>query len=339
MLHRTLATLLLVLASCSKGDADASRPEDAKAAAKPEGAAGAEGEGEAEGLAAGDGSLLHRSCQHEVELGATLDESILGQPTPKERLARKLQECLAEGERTRNEDAIDEATFNRYLQCRLDASKFEEAMSCSRILIEAETAKVKGQLGGMMGDAKASGDAALDQIRTQVEAGVISAETLASIERDRELAGMGRFGSVLADANAQIVAGRVKPGTTMEIVIHPGLGNQPDGPARGEEAADLAFTDAESGHRVARISPIGGTALTLDIFSQRIEALWAWWMADSEGRELEIGLEAEGDELVPEMPVRLKSMVPMLQDTGLADRPLLVLPDGSRKSAKEWSGG
>lgn len=191
----------------------------------------------------------------------------------------------------------------------------------------------------MMADFQARGDAALARLREHAKAGVITAETIARIEQDRGRAGLGRFADVLEDALAIIEAGRVAPGTTIEINVHAGLGGDaPPLPPADEVSADVAFTDAASKRRVARICPIQGTLLSLDPFADRIRKLMQWWAQSADHHDVEIAIVPEPESPTFAAPEGAVRAYVLLEAGGLADRPLLRFPDGRHVTAKAWLG-
>lgn len=309
--------LALVLAGCHKDDpagVGASTPSTAKGAG-PE----------------ADDSLLQRSCRHYVELGAKLDG--------KEAAPEKLERCLATAERIRKDAAADDATFDRFLQCRLDATDLDGTLACMQIIVEAQAGAARKQFDAKLADSAAEAQAALARIRQHVEAGVITAETLARVEKDRAHAGMGRFVVVLDDAHALVEAKRVAPGTKLEIHIHAGLGaDAPPLPPASELAADLVFTDASSGRRVARISPITGALLSIGPLAARTKGLMQWWAQDPAGQDVEIAIEPDPESPSFAAPEGVAQTYALLELGGVVDRPLLLFPDGRRVSVKQWLG-
>lgn len=191
----------------------------------------------------------------------------------------------------------------------------------------------------MLAELEAKGDAALARARTHVEAEVITADTLARVEKDRGRAGVGRFATVLDDASSLIEAGRVKKGTTVEINIHAGLGGDaPPLPPADEASADVIFTDASSGRRVARISPIEGALLSIAIFADRTKNLMQWWAQDPEGQDVEIAIVPDPESPTFAAPEGVAGTYALLELGGVVERPLLLFPDGRRVSIKEWLG-
>lgn len=285
-----------------------------------------------------DGSLLHRSCEHEAKLGAELDQEMSGKAPNPEKLDQAFERCLSTSAKLRGDIPADDATFDRFLQCRLDAKDLNASMGCISILTAVQSQAMKKELDAKMGGIQAAGDAALERIRKHVEAGTITPENFALIEKAREGAGMGRFGDVLDDAHAVIEAGRVAPGTTLEISIHRGLGSMAPPLPPGDAAADLRFTDAETGRRIARISPTGGAVLSIELYDQRIGKLMRWWAQDPEKHDVELAIEPDPETPTFDAPASVKSAYALLELGGLHERPLLIFPDGKNKSAKQWLG-
>lgn len=338
-----LCSCLLVSVACSGndggGEAGKAKSADAPATPASNDEAGEGEDGAAEVDLAAAGSLEYRSCERVAELGAVMQEQITGKAHPAERRVEDRTRCLRDTAEMRADTAADDATFDRFLQCRIDAGKFEDAMSCMKVLAPAEVARAVGPSAGFKAKVEARDDVSLQRIRDHAAKGVVSAETLAKIERDRDKGGPGRFGAVLDDAHAQIEAGRVKPGTTLEIHIHPALGAKvEDVVAKGEQAADLSFTDASSGRRVARVAPVAAWAISMEPIDQRVATLLGWWAQKGSERDVEIGFMPGMNPNGGAMPPQSKAVLPVLQKAGLADRPLLALPDGSRKTASEWAG-
>ena len=318
-----LLSLGLTMTGCDSKAPAASTPESAPTPTADADASQAAPQGAPQ--AAPEGSLLDRACRHRGEL----------LPSAKDDLAK----CAASAERMRKGSEVDDATFDRFLQCQIDAKTLDElVVGCASVLAEAQGKALGKQLDGMKAGMDAKGDAALARIRTHVEAGHITAQTLARIEKDRAHAGMGRFGDVLDDAHALIESGRLAPGTTMEVNIHRGLGADAPPMRPGDAAADVVFQDAASGRRVARISPIGGALLSIAAWNDRVGKLLRWWAQDPEGHDVELAIVPDPKTPTFDPPEAVSNVYALMELGGLVERPLLVFPDGQRKSAKQWLG-
>lgn len=320
-MFRTLPlTALLLGALLGCGTSEPTRAKDSTPAAVA---------GDADPKASADDAdpKLRSACTHVVELteGSSTEDQIT--------------RCMKSDQRMREDTEADDATFERYLQCELDAKTPNDLTDCVMIMAEGPAKKAKAGMEKMMAEAAGDAEAALARIRSDAAAGVITAETLARVEEGRSKAGVGRFSTVLDDAHALIEAGRVAPGTTVEIVIHPGLGGEPLKLPPGEMAADLAFTDAKTGRRVARVSPTGGEILSIGAFSDRLGTLMRWWAQDPEGHDVELAIVPDPESPGFAAPPGVTGARALLELGGLLERPVLVFPDGSSKTLGQWLGG